>query len=52
LISKLTGLPPNLRELLRNAGATFYATDDKARSELGYAPRDLDIGLTETLAAQ
>jgi nucleoside-diphosphate-sugar epimerase len=51
VISKLTGLPPNMRELLRNAGATFYATDDKARSELGYAPRDLDIGLTETLAA-
>ena len=51
VISKLTGLPPNMRELLRNAGATFYATDDKARSELGYAPRDLDVGLTETLAA-
>jgi len=51
VIGKLTGLPPNTRELLRNASATFYATDEKARRELGYAPRDLDIGLTETLAA-
>jgi nucleoside-diphosphate-sugar epimerase len=51
VIGKLTGLPPNMRELLRNASATFYATDEKARRELGYAPRDLDIGLTETLAA-
>ena len=51
VIGKLTGLPPNFRELLRNAGATFYATDEKARRELGYAPRDLDTGLTETLAA-
>jgi nucleoside-diphosphate-sugar epimerase len=51
VIGKLTGLPPNMRELLRNAGATFYATDEKARRELGYAPRDLDVGLTETLAA-
>ena len=51
VIGKLTGLPPNMRELLRNAGATFYATDEKARRELGYSPRDLDAGLTQTLAS-
>src|SRR5436309_6442879 len=47
VIGKLTGLPPNFRELLENAGATFYATDEKARRELGYSPRDVDTGLTE-----
>jgi dihydroflavonol-4-reductase len=50
VISRLTGLPPNMRELLANAGATFYATDAKARRDLGYAPRDVETGLTQTLA--
>jgi nucleoside-diphosphate-sugar epimerase len=51
VIGRLTGFPPNLRELLENANATFYATDQKARTELGYTPRDIDTGLTETFAA-
>jgi len=51
VVSRLTGLPPNARELMANAAATFYATDAKARRELGYAPRDVDAGLTELLAA-
>src|SRR6266550_2151159 len=51
VVSRLTGLPSNMREMLRNVGATFYASDAKARKELGYAPRDLDTGLTQTLAA-
>jgi nucleoside-diphosphate-sugar epimerase len=51
IIGRLTSFPPNMREMLGNVGATFYATDDKARRELGYSPRDLDTGLTETLAA-
>jgi dihydroflavonol-4-reductase len=51
VVSKLTGLPSNMREMLRNVGATFYASDAKARQELGYAPRDLDTGLTQTIAA-
>ena len=29
---------------------TYWATDEKARRELGYAPRDMDTGLRETLA--
>jgi dihydroflavonol-4-reductase len=29
-----------------SAGVTYWATDAKARSELGYAPRDLESGLT------
>ena len=52
IVSRLTGLPRNMREMLRNVGATFYASDAKARKELGYAPRDLDTGLTQTLAAK
>jgi nucleoside-diphosphate-sugar epimerase len=52
VIGKLMGFPPNLRELIRTSdGVTYWATDDKARRDLGYAPRDMDTGLRETLAA-
>ncbi len=52
LIGPLMGFPPNLGELIRiSDGATYWAKDDKARRELGFAPRDLDSGLKETLAA-
>ncbi|MBI3521888.1 MAG: NAD-dependent epimerase/dehydratase family protein [Chloroflexi bacterium] len=38
-----------LREILSSAdGVTFWARDDKARQELGYAPRDLETGLRQT----
>jgi farnesol dehydrogenase len=52
LATKAMGLPPNLRELITSAdGVTFWASSDKARSELGYAPRDLDTGLAQTVKA-
>jgi nucleoside-diphosphate-sugar epimerase len=52
LVGPLMGFPPNLRELVKvSAGVTYWAKDDKARRELGFAPRDLDTGLKETLAA-
>jgi dihydroflavonol-4-reductase len=52
LVGKALGFPPNLRELIRTSdGVTFWAKDDKARRELGYAPRDMDNGLRQTLAA-
>jgi dihydroflavonol-4-reductase len=52
LVGKMMGFPPNLRELIRTSdGVTYWATDAKARRELGYAPRDIDTGLRETLAA-
>jgi dihydroflavonol-4-reductase len=39
------------RELVRSAaGVTFWASDAKARKELGYAPRPLAQGLRETYA--
>jgi len=46
------GQPPNLRELITAAdGVTYWATDAKARRELGYSPRDLDTGLRQKLAS-
>ena len=51
LVGKAMGFPPNLRELIRTSdGVTFWAKDDKARRDLGYAPRDMDTGLRQTLA--
>jgi hypothetical protein len=51
LVGRVMGFPPNLRELVRTSdGVTFWAKDDKARRELGYAPRDMDTGLRQTLA--
>ena len=46
------GLPPNFREMISAAHkVTYWAKDDKARRELGYAPRDLETGLRETISA-
>jgi nucleoside-diphosphate-sugar epimerase len=53
LVGKLMGQPPNLRELISAAdGVTFWASNEKARRELGYAPRGLEEGLRATLAAE
>jgi nucleoside-diphosphate-sugar epimerase len=53
LVTKPMGVGPNLRELISASdGVTYWARDDKARRELGYAPRDLDAGLRETLSAR
>jgi hypothetical protein len=50
LVGPLIGFPPNLRELVRvSDGVTYWAKDDKARRELGFAPRDLEAGLKDTL---
>jgi hypothetical protein len=52
MIGPLMGFPPNFRELVRtSAGVTFWARADKAQSELGWAPRPLDDGLTELVAS-
>lgn len=43
---------PNLRELISaSAGVTYWASDAKARRELGYAPRDLETGLRQVFGA-
>jgi nucleoside-diphosphate-sugar epimerase len=50
LVGKLMGQPPNLRELISSAdNVTFWASYDKAASELGYAPRGMEEGLRQTL---
>jgi dihydroflavonol-4-reductase len=52
VLGKAMGFPPNFRELVTASdGVTYWARDDKARRELGYAPRDLETGLRETLSA-
>ncbi|HEX8073903.1 MAG TPA: NAD-dependent epimerase/dehydratase family protein [Thermoleophilaceae bacterium] len=51
LVGKLMGFPPNFKELISASdGVTYWAKDDKARERLGYAPRDLETGLRQTLA--
>jgi len=51
VVTRMMRLPPHLRELIRSAdGATYWATDEKAGRELGYAPRDLDTGMRQIMA--
>jgi nucleoside-diphosphate-sugar epimerase len=51
VLGPLFGQPPNMRELVSASdGVTYWATDAKARAELGYAPRDLETGLRDTWA--
>jgi dihydroflavonol-4-reductase len=50
LIGPLLGFPKNMRELVTTSdGVTFYASDAKARRELGFSPRGIDAGLEETV---
>jgi nucleoside-diphosphate-sugar epimerase len=52
VVTRAMRLPPNLRELIRSAdGVTYWASDQKARLELGYAPRDLHTGLRQMLSS-
>ena len=50
LIGPAMGGASNLGEVIRAAaGVTYWATDAKARVELGYAPRDFETGLRTLL---
>ena len=50
VLGKVLGFPPNFRELITTSdGVTYWATDAKARAELGYSPRTVDEGLPLTL---
>jgi len=52
VIGPLLGFPPNLRELIASSdGVTYWATDAKARKELGFEPRGFEDGLAETVRA-
>jgi nucleoside-diphosphate-sugar epimerase len=49
-LAPMLGFPPNLRELIKASdGVTYWASDDKARNELGYSPRTLDVGLPDVV---
>ena len=50
MLVRILALPSaGMRDMARSgAGVTFWAKDDKARRELGYAPRSLRQGLRET----
>jgi nucleoside-diphosphate-sugar epimerase len=50
-VGKLAPLPEEYTaEYLRvSAGVTYIGSNAKARHDLGYAPRSLEVGLTETL---
>ena len=46
-------LVPRMREIVSSAdGVTFWATDAKARAELGTTPRDLRTGMRDTFASE
>lgn len=52
LVGKMMGQPPNLREMISSADrVTFWASYEKASRELGYAPRGMEEGFRQTLAA-
>jgi len=52
LVGPALGFPPNMRELVTvSDGVTYWASDEKARRELGFQPRDLDTGLKQTIGA-
>jgi dihydroflavonol-4-reductase len=52
VLSRVMDTEPNLRELIKAAdGVTYWASDRRAREELGYAPRDLRTGMQELVAA-
>ena len=50
---KPLGLPPNLREVVSASdGVTYWASDAKARAELGYVSRGLEDGMLDLYAAE
>ena len=50
IVGPVMGYPPNMHELISSAdGVTFWASSDKAKRDLGYAPRDLRTTIADTL---
>ncbi len=50
LVGRMMGQPPNLRELISSAdNVTFWATNEKAVADLGFAPREIEEGIRQTL---
>ena len=52
-VLRLARLVPSMREVVTSAdGVTFWATDAKARSELGTHPRNLESGMRDTFRSR
>ncbi len=52
LLRGVARVSPRFRDLVASSdGVTYWASDAKARSELGYAPRELEPGLKETFVS-
>jgi nucleoside-diphosphate-sugar epimerase len=52
-VGPLFGAGPNLREVVTSADAvTYWASSEKAKTELGYTARSLEQGLQQTLASE
>jgi nucleoside-diphosphate-sugar epimerase len=51
VLGTLLDQPPNLREIIDTGRATYWASDSKARRELGYTPRDLETAIRLTVEA-
>ncbi len=52
-VGPVGGLPPDLRETIAaSAGVTYWASSRKAIDELGFAPRDVETGLRDTLLGE
>ncbi len=48
VLARVAKAPPNLGEIVSaSENVTYWASDDRARRELGYRPRSLDEGLAE-----
>jgi dihydroflavonol-4-reductase len=48
----LLGVPPNLREVVSAAdGVTYWGSNAKAAAELGFAPRNLEVGVRDAFGA-
>ena len=53
IVGPAFGAGPNLREVVTSAdGVTYWASSEKAKSELGYQARSLEDGLRQTLEAE
>ena len=53
LVGRFTGTGPNLHEVIRaSKDVTYWASSAKAERVLGYAPRSLEQGLRDLLAAR
>lgn len=53
VVGPIFGAGPNLREVVSSADAvTYWASSEKAKSELGYQSRSLEDGLRQTLEAE